>query len=104
LTSLYSIICKVSEMTRKRYLFLPLIISLPISTISAIIRNDNRIFSLIGGTISLILFPYLIASIIKYRFTFSKWHWNFESKSFLTTFIIVWVIFVLFDLAQSLGL
>jgi hypothetical protein len=91
-------------MKRKRYLFLPLIISLPISTITAMIRNDNRIFSLIGGTISLILFPYLIASIIKYRISFSKWHWNFENKSFLLTFIIVWMIFVLFDLAQSLGL
>jgi hypothetical protein len=101
---MYSIICKVSEMKRKRYLFLPLIISLPISTITAMIRNDNRIFSLIGGTISLILFPYLIASIIKYRISFSKWHWNFENKSFLLTFIIVWMIFVLFDLAQSLGL
>ena len=91
-------------MKRKRYLFLPLIVSLPISTISAIIRNDTRIFSIIGGTISLIIFPYLIASIIKYRFAFSKWHWNFENKPFLQTFIIVWMIFVLFDLAESLGL
>jgi hypothetical protein len=91
-------------MKRKRYILLPLIISLPTSTITAIIRDDNRIFSLIGNTIALIIFPYVIASIIKYKLSFSKWHWNFENKPFLITFIIVWMVFVVADFAQSFGI
>lgn len=81
-------------MNSKRYKLLPIFISLIASIIIGIKRSDENVFSIFGGTLSLIFGPYIFSSLIRHGLKLSLWNWNFEDKSFLKTYIIIWCIFV----------
>ena len=89
-------------MNKKRYILLVIIVSIITSTIIQInVRHNDDFFQILGGAIAFIIAPYIISSLIKYRFKLSLWNWNFEDKSFLKTYIIMWCIWVLLNSAGS---
>jgi hypothetical protein len=90
-------------MNKKRYILLLIIVSIIASLIIEVdLRGGNdATYEILGGAIAFIIAPYIITSLIKYRFKFSMWNWNFEDKSFLKTYIIIWCIWVLLNAAGS---
>ena len=85
-------------MNNKKYKILIITITIISSTIIAFMRDRYDIFSIIGGSIGIILGPYIIASLIRYGFKLSLWNFNFDDKSFLKTFIVIWCIQVLLNI------
>jgi hypothetical protein len=85
-------------MNNKKYKVLIISITIIASTIITFIRDRYDIFSIIGGSIAIILFPYIIASLIRYGLKLSLWNFNFDDKSFLKTFIVVWCIQILLNI------
>jgi hypothetical protein len=89
-------------MNKKRYILLVIIVSIIASTIIHInVRHNDDFFQILGGAMAYIIAPYIISSLIKYRFKLSLWNWNFEDKSFLKTYIIIWIIWVLLNSAST---
>lgn len=88
-------------MNNKQYKILIIILTIIASTIIGVIRNQYGIFSIVGGSLGIILGPYIIASLIRYGFKLSLWNFNFEDKSFLKTFIIIWCIQVLLNIVGA---
>lgn len=89
-------------MNKKKYILLVIIISIIISAfIEVDLKSNYNIFEIIGASIAFILWPYIITSLIKYRFKISLWSWNFEDKSFLKTYIIVYCICAILNILGS---
>ena len=89
-------------MNNKRYIILVIIVSIIASTTIQInLRHNDDFFQILGGALAFIMAPYIISSLIKYRFKLSLWNWNFEDKSFLKTYIIMWCIWVLLNSVGS---
>ena len=82
----------------KKYKILIITLTIIASTIIALIRGQYDIFSIIGGSIAIILGPYIIASLIRYGLKLSLWNFNFDDKSFLKTFIVIWCIQILLNI------
>jgi hypothetical protein len=89
-------------MSNKRYILLVIIVSIIASTTIQInLRHNHDFFEILGGGLAFLWAPYIITSLIKYRFKISLWNWNFEDKSFLKTYIIMWCIWVLLNSVGS---
>jgi hypothetical protein len=89
-------------MNKKKYILLVIIISIIISAfIEVNLKNNYNIFEIVGGSIAFILWPYIITSLIKYRFKITSWNWNFEDKSFLKTYTIVYCISVILNVVGA---
>ena len=82
----------------KKYKILIITLTIIASTIITLIRGQYDIFSIIGGSIAIILGPYIIASLIRYGLKLSLWNFNFDDKSFLKTFIVIWCIQILLNI------
>jgi hypothetical protein len=85
-------------MNNKKYKILIITLTIIASTIITFIRGQYDIFSIIGGSIAIILGPYIIASLIRYGLKLSLWNFNFDDKSFLRTFIVIWCIQILLNI------
>ena len=85
-------------MNNKKYKILIITLTIIASTIITFIRDQYDIFSIIGGSIAIILGPYIIASLIRYGLKLSLWNFNFDDKSFLKTFIVIWCIQILLNI------
>jgi cytochrome c biogenesis protein CcdA len=85
-------------MNNKKYKILIITLTIIASTIITFIRDQYDIFSIIGGSIAIILGPYIIASLIRYGLKLSLWNFNFDDKSFLRTFIVIWCIQILLNI------
>jgi hypothetical protein len=81
-------------MNKKRYIILIIILSIIASTFIEFQKSQSNIFTILGACIALILSSYLFASLIRYGFKLSLWGLNFEDKSFLKIFFVIWSIFV----------
>jgi len=89
-------------MKKKKYILLVISISIIASLLIEInLRNNNNLPQILGGSFAFIIAPYIISSLIKYRLKISLWNWNFDDKSFLKTYIIIWCIWVLLNAAGS---
>ena len=85
-------------MNNKKYKILIITFTIIASSIIASIRSQYDVFSIIGGSIGIILGPYIIASLIRYGLKLSLWNFNFDDKSFLKTFIVIWCIQILLNI------
>ncbi len=89
-------------MNKKRYILLLIIVSIITSLIIEVeLRGNDAWYEILGGAIAFIITPYIIASLKRYRLKFSLWKWDFNDKSFLKTYIIIWCIWVLLNAAGS---
>jgi hypothetical protein len=89
-------------MNKKRYILLVISISIIASLVIEInLRHNDNFPQILGGAFTFIIAPYIISSLIKYRLKISLWNWNFDDKSFLKTYIVIWCIWVLLNAASS---
>lgn len=86
------------KMNKKRYIILIVILSIIASTFIEFQKSQSDIFIIFGGSLGLILSSYLFASLIRYGFKLSLWGLNFEDKSFLKIFIVIWCIQILLNI------
>jgi hypothetical protein len=86
----------------KRYsLIVLVIVSVIASTIIQVLRKEFNFGLILGGALVFMLVPYLISCLMKYGLKISSWNWNFQDKSFLKTFIVIWCIWVLLNAVGS---
>lgn len=85
-------------MNNKKYKILIITLTIISSSIIASIRGQYDVFSIIGGSIGIILGPYIIASLIRYGLKLSLWNFNFDDKSFLKIFIVIWCIQIVLNI------
>jgi hypothetical protein len=86
---------------KRNSLFVLITVSVIASTIIQVQGKESNIGSILGGAIAFIFVPYVISSLIKYGFKISSWNLNFQDKSFLKTFIVIWSIWVLLSAIGS---
>ena len=81
-------------MNGKRYKVLLVFVSIIASLFIRVNSGDDKTASILGGALALIIGPYIFASLIRYGIKISKWNFNFDDKSFLKSYIILWCIYV----------
>jgi hypothetical protein len=82
---------------KRHSLIVLIIVSVIASLIIQLKRKEFNIGLTLGGAFVFLIVPYLISSLIKYGLKISSWNLNFEDKSFLKTFIVIWCIWVLLN-------
>lgn len=63
------------------------------------LRHEANVGSILGGALAFIFGPFIITSLIKYINKLLTW--DFTDKSFLVTFLVVWCIFFVLNIAAK---
>lgn len=74
-------------------------ISLFATTGIQFLRQEANVGSILGGALAFIFGPFIITSLIKYINKLLSW--DFTDKSFLVTFLVVWCIFFVLNIAAK---